>query len=125
MCCRFHKIKRKRLERLQGGKEVTEEELVKLRAKVSNKECDVVRLTASCSLFLLSLFLQERMTLKHSSKAKWAKKQHIREHRDPAVSDEFPVPLQFFLVLPASCALFSAHDRPSKHCQSTTTRRSS
>jgi len=26
------------------------------------------------------------MTLKHSSKAKWARKQHSREHRDPAVS---------------------------------------
>lgn len=26
------------------------------------------------------------MTLKHSSRAKWAKKQHTREHRDPAVS---------------------------------------
>ena len=26
------------------------------------------------------------MTLKHSSRAKWARKQHLREHRDPAVS---------------------------------------
>ncbi len=28
------------------------------------------------------------MTLKHSSKAKWAKKQHSRQHRDPGVSGE-------------------------------------
>ncbi len=25
------------------------------------------------------------MTLKHSNRAKWARKQHVREHRDPAV----------------------------------------
>ena len=35
--------------------------------------------------------VQERMTLKHSSKGKWAKQQHTREHRDPAVSCAIPL----------------------------------
>lgn len=34
------------------------------------------------------------MTLKHTNKAKWARKQHSREHRDPAVS--VPAGLVFF-----------------------------
>ena len=36
--CRFHKIKRRRSEKLGNKTEVTEEELVKLRAKVSAVE---------------------------------------------------------------------------------------
>ena len=32
--CRFHKIQRKRLEKLGNKQEVTEEDLVRLRAKV-------------------------------------------------------------------------------------------
>ncbi len=33
------------------------------------------------------------MTLKHSNKAKWAKKQKSREHRDPAVSIYVSIPI--------------------------------
>ena len=37
---------------------------------------------------LIAQFLQERMTLKHSNMAKWARQQLARGHRDPAVSGE-------------------------------------
>lgn len=48
---------------------------------------------------VLIFSLKERMTLKHSNKAKWARKQHAREHRDPAVSH--------FLLVGVACKLFT------------------
>ena len=55
------------------------------------------------------------MTLKHSSKAKWAKKQRMREHRDPAVSplssalflSPFPLPPSLPSLSPLSPSLSS------------------
>ena len=43
------------------------------------------------------------MTLKHTNKAKWARKQHSREHRDPAVS--VPAGLVFFQSCMCVCPL--------------------
>ena len=40
------------------------------------------------------------MTLKHSNKAKWAKKQHTREHKDPAVNINIMSPDTLIMFFP-------------------------
>lgn len=48
-----------------------------------------------CTILLPFFHVQERITLKHSNMAKWARQQLAREHRDPAVRglNLHPVPI--------------------------------
>ena len=68
---RFHKIQRKRKE--------------KMEAKTFDYEDDGNELVERAE----RLRAKERATLKHSRLSKWTKEQLTRKHRDPSVSNNF------------------------------------
>lgn len=92
---RFRKIRRKRKEREEAKTHGEDEDkgstllekAERLRAQVQlTKKEDMLSKLEDNRLFLQRFCLmQERATLKHTRKSKWAKEQLSRNHRDPAV----------------------------------------